>query len=235
MANNDGQSHFSAHCFPSLTDASCPRERTEADACNLFQPLYGCNAAPAGQTGAGNGESPSSKNPPDPVMAARGVGFETGYCAGEQEACQNVEASMKPELESFLASFEDLAAFQSLVAETAVHRALELAYLMAELVAGVPSSLDPQALENLRLELEADINTAYAMTLSFHCEDYQTLRQVLAGSELCLPENGSLQIRTDQRQPRNQVTVQMQEKSFEAHARGKLGTCLQKRGHASTS
>ena len=232
MTPKDGEALFSPHCFPSFQNMNTSGDSRGNSACHLFQPLYGCNDADS--TRKQKNHDPAN-NPHDPVVAARGMSFEEGYCSGSAEACDAVRKSLKPDLESFLSIFEDSVVFQSLVAETTAHRILELAFVMAELVTGTPLSVDVKSLEELKNKLEADIQTAYEMTLTFNPEDGQALKQAFALSRLQWPDHHAVRMRMDAGQPRKGVAVDMQDTCFEKHALGLLALHLEKSENPSTS
>lgn len=202
---------------------------------NQFQPLYGCNHPDAKPAQQGKETSASARIAPDPAVAARGMAFEVGYDAGSREAREVIKKSLIPELEAFLSAVEDLTAFQSLVAETAADRIVELAFVMAELITGVPPSIDRKKLDAVKSELESDISDAYQMTLIFHPEDDQSLQQAFAYSQMSWPAPKAILMETDNNQTRHQISAKMQEKCFENHAIGKLMPHLEANATPSTS
>lgn len=230
-----GQAIFSSHRFPILQTRDILSDGGRNNTCNRFQPLYGCNHLDSKSSQNGKETSASGRTRPDPVMAARGMAFEAGYCVGSREARDAVKKSLIPDLESFLSTVEDLAAFQSLVAETAATRVVELAFVMAELITGVPPSLDGSHLEAFQSELETDIYDAYQMILIFHPEDDQSFRQAFTYCELHWTEHKAIVTETDNHQPRNQISAKIKDKCFENHAAGKLTPHLNKDVKPSTS
>jgi hypothetical protein len=180
-------------------------QKIKEDACNLFQPLYGCSAEDSADTTEKQNIAKSLKNSKDPITLARGTGFESGFSAGEAEACQTVKKGLQPDLEALMTAFEDLAVYQSLVAETAAQCVFELAFLITERIMATPSSLEMQSLDRLKEEFEASLVQAYRVTLLFNPETLQNLQQALASNQIKWPEHPFISIQTDENQAINQV------------------------------
>ncbi len=184
-----------SHRFPNFADRGgiiC----TEADAADRgrFQPLFH-------GTTARSTHAESDKRGADgenQMEQARQRGYQTGFDAGRQDACQMANHLLAPHVDRFRKNLECLVSYQQNIADHASTHILKLAVAIAERIMGTDAYVTMADLQELRPVLIEAIGNRYEMHLRYHPQDLSRLQQVLAcDGETRLQMVGGLNIAED--------------------------------------
>lgn len=184
-----------SHRFPNFADRG-RIIRTETDAADRgrFQPLFHGTAARSTHVDS-DGRVADDENQ---MEQARQRGYQTGFDAGRQDACQMANHLLTPHVDRFQKNLECLVSYQQNIADRASTHMLKLAVAIAERIMGTDAYVTVADLQELRTALIEAIGKRYEMHLRYHPQDLSRLRQLMASDgKARLQMDGGLNIAED--------------------------------------
>jgi flagellar biosynthesis/type III secretory pathway protein FliH len=180
MKSNEG-SHVTSSCpashrFPDFAEGGrIYHTETNTGECDQFQPLFNdasaCSTHPASDDRTTNGENQ--------MEHARERGYQRGFKAGRQDACQMANNLLAPHADLFQQNLERLASYQQNIADHASTHMIKLAVAIAECIMGADAHVTVADLQDLRQTLIEAICKRHELHLRYHPEDLANLQHLM--------------------------------------------------------
>ncbi len=165
-----------AHQFPDITQQpSAVHDPASSDRRDLFRPLY--HDADACDTSAddhGRDDDAQGK-----LEQVRQKGYQDGFEAGRQDACQLANNLLEPHVSQFHQNIEQLTAYQNHLADHASAHMLRLAIAIAERVMDDGIQTGVEDLKDMRPTLIAAMCKRHQLRLRYHPRDLADLQQLM--------------------------------------------------------
>jgi flagellar biosynthesis/type III secretory pathway protein FliH len=198
-----------SHSFPVFErESACPLT-THRECCDRFKPLYG-----AGHAGLGTAADAENQ---DTIGQVRQKGFLCGLETGRQQARDQVQEEMAPDIQAFALEVQQLTDFLARMEENATRHILAMALSLAEKILGGPADLTLEDLDSLRGDLKDCLAGVYRLQLTLNPADRTALAQRLPRVIAELPAGSSINISADGSVPGGSVTIQATPQSLLPH------------------
>lgn len=165
-----------SHRFPNLADGGS-KFCSEAGAADRdqFQPLFhkatASSAHPALDDRAADDDNQMEQ--------ARQRGYDNGFEAGRQDACQMANNLLAPHVDGFRQALGRLASYQQNIADHASTHMIKLAVAIAERITGADVLVTVADLQQLRDTLIDAICKRYVLQLRYHPQDLSNLQHLM--------------------------------------------------------
>jgi flagellar biosynthesis/type III secretory pathway protein FliH len=170
------------HRFPNLADG-CRTFCSEAGTADRdqFQPLTPSTTVSAANPVLNDRTADDNSQ----MEQARQRGYQNGFEAGRQDACQMANNLLAPHLDGLRQELDRLASYQENIADHASTHMIKLAVAIAERIIGDEVQVTVADLQQLRPTLIEAICKRYQLHLRYHPQDLSNLDHLMA----CKGEN----------------------------------------------
>jgi flagellar biosynthesis/type III secretory pathway protein FliH len=171
-----------SHRFPNLGDGGrtfC--SKTGAADRDQFQPLF--HEAKASSANPALDDAAADDN--RQMEQARQRGYDNGFEAGRQDACQMADNLLAPHLDGFRQELGRLESYRQNISDHASTHMIKLAVAIAERIMGADVHVTVADLQHLRPTLIDAICKQYQLHLHYHPQDLSDLQHLMA----CKGEN----------------------------------------------
>jgi hypothetical protein len=199
-----------SHNFPSIG------QKTGASATDIpdssFRPLF--NSGPGNYSPSLPSEkSDNSEIDPEQKEKISKDGYDKGFEAGREHACRLALEAIEPGLVDFLQAYENVSAFHRHITDTAAHQIIEMALKICGKILSSPFDMEDKDLDAVRNEFREAMVRAYHITLCFHGEDLNALRELMSCFNLPWPESEAVDIDVSDTLEEGRLKVERNEKA----------------------
>lgn len=199
-----------AHDFPSIgQNADAPSTETPH---SQFRPLF--NGGPGSYCPALPFEKKNnSEIDPEQKESVSREGYHKGFEAGRQHARRIALEAIEPNLADFLQAYENVSAFHQHVTDTAAHQIIEMALKICGQILSTPIDTTDKDMTAVRNELRDAMVKAHRISLCFHSEDLNALRELMSCFSLPWPKSEAVDIEVSDTLAKGRLKVERNEKA----------------------